>query len=104
MKINGIEVETEVNSFAYDGCHKIYILKDYTELSEAQQEGYTIYHISDLESIYNRSCPLKFINSWDLEITYAPQCEEAIFDEDDNFGGFDDYEIMEILEDEDNEW
>ena len=81
MKINGIKVETKVNKFAYDGCHKIYILKDYTELAEAKQEGYTIYHISDLGSIYNRSCPLKFINSWDLKTTYAPQGEEAIFDE-----------------------
>ena len=104
MIINGIKVETEVNKFAYDGCHKIYILKDYTELAEAQQECYTIYHIQDLERVYDRSCPLRFINSWDLEITYAPQGEEAIFDEDDDFGCFDDYQIMEILEDEDNEW
>ena len=107
MRINGIKVETEVNSFAYDGCHKIYILEDFTDLSEAQQECYTIYHIQDLERVYDRSCPLKFINNWKLDKCYAEQGEEAIFDEDDDcdpFGivTFDDYETMEILEDDED--
>ena len=108
MKINGIKVETEVNQFAFDGCHKIYILEDYGDVNEARFDGYTIYHIQDLERIYNNACPLKFINNWKLDKCYAEQGEEAIFDEDDDcdpfgIGTFDDYEIMEILEDDDCE-
>ena len=102
MKINGIKVETN-GCFAYDGCHKIYILEDDNDLEEAR-EMFDIKHIQDLPSTYYNSCPLRFINNWKLDKTYAPQCEDAIFDEDDDYDGFDDYEIMEILEDEDNEW
>lgn len=92
MRINGIEIET-IGSFAYDGCHKIYILEDYIDLKEAQQSNLYIYSIVDLERTYNRSCPLKFINNWKLDKTYAEQGEEAIFDEDD-------IDFMEIIDED----
>lgn len=103
MKINGIKVETEVNTFAYDGCHKIYILEDYVDQNEARTMGFEIKHIQDLPSTYRNSCPLKFINNWKLDKCYAPQCEDVRFEGFDD-DGFDDYETMEILDDEDNEW
>lgn len=107
MIINGIKVETN-GCFAYDGCHKIYILEDDNDLEEAR-EMFDIKHIEDLPNTYYNSCPLRFINNWKSDKCYAEQGEEAIFDEDydcDTFGigTFDDYETMEILEDEDNEW
>lgn len=101
MKINGIIVETN-GCFAYDGCHKIYILEDDNDLEEAR-EIFDIKYIQDLPSTYYNSCPLRFIHNWKLDKTYAQQCEDAKFEGFDD-DGFDDYEIMEILEDEDNEW
>lgn len=110
MIINGIKVETEVNKFAYDGCHKIYILEDYSDLDEAKFDGYEIYDIKDLERVYDRSCPLKFINNWKLDKCYAEQCEEAIFDEDDDYGyaGLDEdilevNDLIDILEEDEGE-
>ena len=102
MRINGIKVETN-GCFAYDGCHKIYIIEDYAEQQEALDSGYTIVNIHDLPSVYYSSCPLRFINNWALDKTYAPQCEDAIFEGFNTYDGFDDYEIMEILEDEEDE-
>lgn len=80
MKINGTKVETKVNKFAYDNCHKIYILEDFEDLDEARFDGFRIFDIQDIERIYDRSCPLRFINNWKLDICYAEQGEEAIFD------------------------
>lgn len=43
---------------AYDGCHKIYICEDEKEVKEAIEIGYEIHEISELEKLYNASCPL----------------------------------------------
>ena len=77
MKINGIEVIGK--SFAYDGCHKIYIIEDEVDFEDAQKHNYKILDIEDLEDTYNKSCSLRFISNWRLDTNYVNQFEEAIF-------------------------
>lgn len=79
MKINNKEVKTN-GFFAYDGCHKIYILEDEEDYQEASKTSYDILSIKKLEDVYEASCPLKFINNWKLTTIYAPQCEDAKFE------------------------
>lgn len=77
MKINNIKVFG--NEFAYDNCHKIYILEDESDKKEAIDNGYDIYNICEIENIYNKSCYLKFIDNWKLNKVYAQQFETATF-------------------------
>ena len=78
MKLNGIELEA--TRFAYEGCHKIYIIGNEEESKEAIDIGYDLYSIDELEDVFNKSCSLRFINSWDCEKRYVKQFEEAIFE------------------------
>ena len=79
MKVNGKQLRGDY--FAYDNCHKIYILENDKEINEAKSYGYEIYHIDDLEKIYNESCSLRFIYPWNLEDDdiYSCQFEECVF-------------------------
>lgn len=77
MYINNKEVKGE--KFAYEGCHKIYIIEDSQDEKDAIEIGYNIYPISELEEIYLESCSLKFIRNWKLDKVYALQFENAIF-------------------------
>lgn len=78
MKINNIEVKGD--SFAYDGCHKIYILEDENDKNEALENDYNIFELNKLEEKYNESCNLRFIYNWKLDKKYIMQFEEAIFE------------------------
>lgn len=80
MKINNNIIQTN-GFFAFDGCHKIYILEDSQDIYEATQLDYEILHIDALKDTYDNACPLKFINNWKLTKTYAEQCEEAEIDD-----------------------
>ena len=64
---------------AYDGCHKIYICKDEEDIKETTEIGYEIHEISELESLYNSSCPMVFISDWKSLDDYIPQCSKAEF-------------------------
>ena len=77
MKINNIDVIG--NKFAYDGCHKIYIIENDDNLNEALKYGYGIYDISMIEEKYNESCSLRFIQNWNLNMYYTRQFEDATF-------------------------
>mgnify|MGYP003292173738 CR=1 FL=1 len=80
MKINGTEIKG--NKFAYDNCHKIYIIEDNEDIEQANEYGYKIYDIKDLESAYENSCDLRFISNWKLDKSYVEQFEEnVIFEE-----------------------
>ena len=82
MKINGIEVTA--TQFAYDGCHKIYLLETEAELKEALEYGYRIRPIEELEDTFESSCGLRFISGWTPEfMSYVGQFEPAVFTEDD---------------------
>lgn len=78
--INGIEVVG--NKFAYDGCHKIYIIEDNEDIEKAKSYGYNendIFDIKEIENIYNNSCSLRFIENWKSNKTYVAQFENASF-------------------------
>lgn len=78
MKVNGIEITAK--TFAYEGCHKIYILESTKDKDEAIESGYKILPISDLEKVFESSCELRFINHWALNKTYVDQFEDANFE------------------------
>lgn len=79
MKVNGKEITAKY--FAYDGCHKIYILENDQNILEAKEYNYSILNIDKLHECYLNSCELRFISNWDLTIDYAEQFKEAIFEE-----------------------
>lgn len=78
MKINGKEIKAK--QFAYDGCHKIYLIEDTDDLKEAKDIGYDIYDIKLLKETYDDSCSLRFINNWKLTEQIVPQFETAKFE------------------------
>lgn len=63
MKINGKKIKAL--DFAWDGCHKIYLLRDNNCIREAKKYGYDIYPLNVLRATFERSCPLRFIEYWD---------------------------------------
>lgn len=77
LLINGIPVTGK--KFAYDGCHKIYVIEDEKDEQDAKKLGYTICPLSELENIYKNSCDLRFISNWKLNTFYANQYEKATF-------------------------
>lgn len=79
MKINNVNVKGD--KFAYDKCHKIYIIEDNDDLQEAKETGYNIYPITDLENAYKNSCELRFISNWKLNTSYVEQFEECKFED-----------------------
>ena len=79
MLINNIPVITN-GKFAYDRCHKIYILENQADEDMMIEYDYTILPIEQLEETYNNSCSLKFIRNAQLTTIYAPQFEPAIFE------------------------
>ena len=79
MKVNGKVVIGK--TFAYDGCHKIYVCADEAQEKEAERVGYNLYPIAELEEKYNDSCELRFIHRWDFARDYVAQFEEAIFED-----------------------
>lgn len=74
MKINNIE--TTAKQFAFDGCHKIYLIESIDDLKEAIVAEYSIYPIEGLELAYMDSCSLRFINNWKLDKTFVLQGTE----------------------------
>lgn len=78
MKVNDYEITQD--RFAYDGCHKIYLIGNATEQRDAMEKGYTIHSIYELEKIYEQSCEFRFISTWDLTTQVVKQCEQATFE------------------------
>lgn len=64
--------------FAYDGCHKIYLIFNAQDRAEMLGLGYSeedIYPVSDLPAIWGETCPLRFISRADLQgKNYVEQC------------------------------
>lgn len=78
MKINNKEVIGD--KFAYDGCHKIYIIEDEKDRKDAEEYDYQIFDLKDIQNVYENSCELKFISNWKLDKRYVNQFEDAIFE------------------------
>lgn len=79
IKIN--DQETTAKGFAYDDCHKIYLLERDSDWADASQAGYTILPIEKLPDTFGRSCDLRFISNWALTKQFVRQFEPANFDE-----------------------
>lgn len=79
MKING--KTTTAKKFAFEGCHKIYLLESRKDEIEARAIGYKILPISELQDTYEGSCGLRFISNWTLDTSFVDQFEDATFGE-----------------------
>lgn len=79
-RIAEIRAESGAEQFAFDGCHKIYLIQDEADREEARECGYDILNIDRLESAFEHSCSLRFIHDWKLKKTYIEQFE---FEEED---------------------
>ena len=74
----GIEINGHiyaVQNIAFDRCHKIYFLKDDSEVAEAKSLNYKILEpkAEILRNIYEKSCSLRFINPWGPGPNIVPQ-------------------------------
>lgn len=79
--INKQEVPTN-GLFAFDGCHKIYILENDKDLQEAIGYEYEIRPVRKLLEAWNTSCGLRFIDRWNMDkfVSYIPQgFEDDVF-------------------------
>ena len=68
------------NRFAWDGCHKIYLITTPEQQAEAARYNYDILDTTELPRAWKESCSLRFIEFWDVEnIKYPiiPQCTDA---------------------------
>lgn len=77
-EINNCDI-SNINEFAYDGCHKIYLIEDEEDKKQAIETEYMIMKIEDLPRIWAESCSLRFINNWKLTRQYVGQFEKAEF-------------------------
>ena len=64
--------------FAYDGCHKIYIMENIEDIMLFTAYGYNIYPIEKLRETWKNSCPLRFIDNGNLTTIYVPQCAKNV--------------------------
>ena len=74
------EYEVLASMFAYDGCHKIYLITDSKDESEAMDYGYELWGVDNLPAVWDATCPLRFIQYWDVENlkgNLVPQCFDA---------------------------
>ena len=76
MKING--QLTDAKHFAFDGCHKIYLIESEPDAAEARHSGYDIRPIEELESAYESSCGLRFISNWQLDKSFVGQFQGVV--------------------------
>ena len=77
VSVNGLPIEA--STFAFDGCHKIYVCESSKDETEASSSGYRILPIEQLDEAYGKSCCLKFISNWSLTKSFVRQGEEACF-------------------------
>lgn len=78
MLINKQEVQG--STFAFDGCHKIYVCGAAGDEEAAGEVGYEIRPIAQIERAFINSCPLRFISDWALDKHYVRQGEHAAFE------------------------
>ena len=74
LTINGETIAA--TEFAYDGCHKIYLIASQEDRETMQDCGYEdddIYPVSDLAAVWEDTCFLRFISSADLTRHYVDQ-------------------------------
>jgi hypothetical protein len=77
MTINGTQIKAK--QFAWDGCHKIYLINTDEDKKTFLEYGYDLFPISELEEAYNESCSLRFISNGDLSQEVVSQFQDATF-------------------------
>jgi hypothetical protein len=78
LKVNNVEITAK--QFAWDGCHKIYLINSEDDRKAAHSGGYTLYTIAELQEVYESSCGLRYISNWDLTGYIVEQFEDAVFE------------------------
>jgi hypothetical protein len=78
-KITINEKPVAATHFAYDGCHKIYLLEDEADKAAAKRAKYDLLPIKSLPKTYMVSCACRFISNWKLNTHFAAQFEEVCF-------------------------
>ena len=73
------DIEITAYAFGFDGCHKFYLVENEEDQHMLEELGYTIYKIEDLPREWAGSCPLRFIDSADLERVFVHQFTPAEF-------------------------
>ena len=76
IKINNKSVTCD--AFAFDGCHKFYLIQSEEDRIEAVRIGYKVLPLNELAKTFYQSCPLRFVENWALTEGYVPQCEETV--------------------------
>jgi len=77
LQVNGQVLDA--TTFAYDGCHKIYIIETQKDAEDVLSSCYKVFPIEELPAIWDISCELKFINNWSLSTSFVAQFEDAVF-------------------------
>lgn len=70
----------DCDRIAWDGCHKIYLITSQDQAAEAFSYGYDLLDVSEIKRVYEESCPLRFIDFWDVENIHhpvIPQCQDG---------------------------
>lgn len=74
MKIIQINrVKTKCEAIAFDGCQKIYICETEKDVKEAETNHYKLHSPKELQELWDESCSLRFVNSWDLKTIFVDQ-------------------------------
>jgi hypothetical protein len=83
IKINDVEIDENITEFAFDGCHKIYLITSENGKQDLKSVGWEdsdFLPMEKLEETFYNSCGLRFINldrTKDFE-TVVPQCEDKV--------------------------
>lgn len=78
ITINGKKIDAK--EFAWDGCHKIYLMNTKGDKIQFKEFGYNFFPIDELKECYKNSCSLRFIENGDLT-SVVTQFEKAIIKE-----------------------
>ena len=71
------DTRIQADEFAWDGCHKLYIVTDQDSRDELEGYGYKFFPIAELKECWDLSCALKFISDASLSQSYIPQDYEG---------------------------
>ena len=77
--INGQELPDDYQTFAYDGCHKIYLCANEEAEIAKENNGYCILPIKELPEVWRNSCSLRFIQDAETYKDWVPQFKGARF-------------------------
>lgn len=95
------DVEVPASHFAYDGCHKIYLITNEGDLGHMLDQGWPtedFHPISELPGIWEETCGLRFISGTGPEYKqYVEQCMGSNILRDEHTGDI----HIETFEDDD---